>query len=265
MSDQLTKWIKAARRKGRLFDVTGRLCPPLSYSAWWMTIMVPLLASRIADRLERKEAPPPLADDDIVTAADLATRELISVEQWNECMRVRLAGAQTRAAIKRAGISETCLRRYLHFEPRLRVRWAYVGRGMRQRRWPPSRIEQILAEIAAGSSMCAAVAKQAAPGRAEADRQAFIALKARSCNKELEQKYLSSAEIRQARGADEILRATDEAPDNSRATRRGLWQMQHRLDGMRPHRFFPRKQLSEAQVRLKEARRRVKAAKKKAL
>ena len=82
------------------------------------------------------------------TLAEVATREIISVAQWQQFVELlAFEGVRVSAALKCEGIVPLVFRRYLDAEPRLRAQFARCKQYAYRRRFPRLAIQEILDEL----------------------------------------------------------------------------------------------------------------------
>jgi len=97
--------------------------------------LFPLMAQRLCAQLHNEPAQP-LPYDAV---------ELISVQSWNDLMRLICQGTIPLDALHQVGVPVGVFRSYMRTEPRLRSRWN-IARGIaRRRNWP---LDEILDDIA---------------------------------------------------------------------------------------------------------------------
>jgi terminase small subunit-like protein len=264
---RMCTWIRARRKAGKLLTPEGCVRPPGSRGSWWFVAVLPTLASRLADRLDGRAVPPPVAEADIVTLEDLLTRELMSAAQWREFTALVSRGLRVSVAIRQSGIKPRILRRYLRFGPQLRVRLEYAKKWGRRRAWSPILLDEILSEVA-----CTPKSLRQICAERGVSYNAFISLTRHGRDPELEAEYHGAKWVQATHMADAVLGRVDGADEATlaamatRAGRRQLNQAWHRIDQLRAQRPLRRANreaaarennpLAAARQRLKTMRRR---------
>jgi hypothetical protein len=223
-----------------LLDANGRIFVD-QRSARWVRAIIPILAARLADRLElgwwEDYSPPTQEVSGSTTLRQLQeTRELITTSQWRQTMELIAGGVNVTTAIRRAGIPPMVFRRFVRVERRLRACLEHYKRYARRRRWPMLTVEEILEEVATTNvSLREAVLKR---GYTSNQYKSLVAMSQR--NPELEQAYLKAKDTQKLMLADGILDFDDAGKMVTRARWRDFHRCIHRINQLRPQRLLRR-------------------------
>ena len=251
---RLCKSFQRAKRTEKLFDSSGRIRIPPQRTRW-LDELIPSLAADLARRLAEppQEDSLPARETGATPRRPCAKRELISTDQWRQCIGLIGRGLPVGSAIRRAGIRPRILRQYLRAVPTLRARWEYAKACARRRNWSHLLIDEVLEDVATtGMSL-----KQAVTSRG-ANYNAFVKLTQR--DPALEERYLWAKEIQAFALGGEIVAEADNAWSTSaqRQVRKKMWQ----LEALAPRRLRKRAKSgvdvagSERAARIEDARRR---------